>query len=482
MLNGLGGMVMLTKTDFLLHLEAPLHLWAQKNNRIEIEPSRYEQFLMKQGEEIGNLAKEFLRDTIHSSHPHDEIAIEKGFTDGRFEARADVVVYDSEEHIYDLYEIKSATSVKKINLCDVTFQSLVCEANIPLRKVYVVHMNGNYIRQGEIDQNELFVIQDVSTEVDKLKEEVRKAREEAWHVATSISPHGIPACIKPDRCLCPNLCHLDLPEYPIFDLPRLQERKARDLRTRGILAIEDIPDDYPLSERQRKQVEAVRSGKPHIDRKAIEKELAKLEYPLHFLDYETFNPGLPTHDGYRPYQHLVFQYSLHVIDTPGSKPEHVELLVTDPTDPGIKLVEDLAKHIGEKGSVVVWNKTFEAERNKEMAEMYPEYRSMLLNINERIFDLMEIFRKSYYIHPDFHGSNSIKNILSILVKDFDLRYIDLPIPKGDEAMIAWHEIMSGVLSVEEAEAVKQYLRRYCEMDTMAMVKIWEALNSHTRQS
>jgi hypothetical protein len=319
------------------------------------------------------------------------------------------------------------------------------------------------------------VIRDVSTEVNELRVEVLRAREEARQVIENKSPEVIMGCVKPDRCPCPNLCHPDLPEYPIYDLPRLQERKARDLKGNGILAIEDIPDDYPLSERQRNQIEAVRSGEAHIDHKAIAKELAKIEYPLYFLDYETFNPGLPVHDGYRPFQHMVFQYSLHVFDSPGSKPEHVEFLFTDPTDPGAKLVEDLARHIGERGTVVVWNKTFEAERNKEMAEMYPAYRSMLLNINERIFDLMGIFRKGYYIHPDFHGSSSIKKVLPVIAEDFDLRYIDLQIPKGDEAMIAWHDIMSGVLSVEESKAVKQYLRRYCEMDTMAMVEIWKAL-------
>jgi hypothetical protein len=468
---------MLTKTDFLHYLDAPMHLWAEKNNQVEIEPSRYNQFLMDQGEEIGILAKEFLRKEIHASHAAHELSIEKNFSDDRFEARADVVVYDPESKIYDLYEIKSATSVKEINLYDVTFQSLVCEASIPLRKAFVVHTNRDYIRQNELDLNGLFVIQDVTKEVDTLKSEVLKAREAAWLVATSQSPAGVLDCVKPDTCPCPSLCHPDLPEYPIYDLPRLREEKARDLKERGILAIEDIPDDYPLSARQWKQVEVVRSGEPYIDLLTIEKELARLEYTLYFLDYETVNPGIPVYGGYRPFQHMAFQYSLHAFDSPKSKPKHFEFIVTDPIDPGIKLVEDLAKNIGEKGSVVVWNKTFEVERNKDMAEMYPQYRSFLLNINERIFDLMEIFSKGYYIHRDFHGSSSIKKVLPVLAKDYEPRYTDLPIPKGDEAMMAWLEIMSGVFSVEEAKAVKQDLLRYCEFDTMAMVKNWEALKT-----
>ena len=292
----------------------------------------------------------------------------------------------------------------------------------------------------------------------------------------------IMTCIKPNDCPCPKLCHPDLPKYPIYDLPRLNKVKTRELVANGILAIEDIPDDYPLSERQRTQVEAVKAGKAYIDLFAIKNELAKLEFPLYFLDYETFNPGMPTYDGYKPYQNMVFQYSLHVYETPKSKATHYECLITEPGDPGISLVEHLSKHIGESGSVVVWNRTFEAERNKEMAEMYPDYGDILLNINGRIFDLMEIFKQGYYIHPDFHGSYSIKNVLPVLVKDQDLSYDDLPIPKGEEAMMAWLGIMRGILSEDEIIITKKELLRYCELDTMALVKNWKALENLVTES
>ena len=172
---------------------------------------------------------------------------------------------------------------------------------------------------------------------------------------------------------------------------------------------------------------------------------------------------------------MVFQYSLHVFETQDSEPIHYEYLAIDDGDPGIKLIEHLANHIGEIGSVIVWNKAFEAGRNKEMAEMYPEYQDVLLSINDRIFDLMVVFSKGYYVHPDFHGSASIKNVLPVLVQDYALKYDELPIPKGDEAMIAWVSIMKGVLSQKEIEQTKQDLLHYCELDTMAMVKNWEAL-------
>jgi hypothetical protein len=89
---------------------------------------------------------------------------------------------------------------------------------------------------------------------------------------------------------------------------------------------------------------------------------------------------------------------------------------------------------------------------------------------------MVVFSKGYYVHPDFHGSASIKNVLPILVQDYALKYDELPIPRGDEAMMAWASIMKGVLSQEQIEKTKQDLLHYCEMDTMAMVRNWEAID------
>jgi hypothetical protein len=326
-----------------------------------------------------------------------------------------------------------------------------------------------------VDLGQLFKVVNVDAEIDKVQEEVKFLRDEAWQVVTSASRSGILECAKPKNCPCLKLCHPALPDYPIYDLPRLNERKARELKSQGILSISDIPEGFPISDRQKLHVEAVKSGGPVLDKNAIQGELVKLEYPLYFLDYETYNPGVPWHDGYKPYQHMVFQYSLHVFETQDSDPIHYEYLAIDEGDPAVKLVEHLAKHIGNIGSVIVWNKVFEAGRNKEMAEMYPEYRDVLLGLNDRIYDLMDVFSKGYHVHPTFHGSASIKNVLPVLVQDYALKYDELPIPKGDEAMIAWASIMKGVFSQEEIEKTRQDLLQYCELDTMAMVKIWEAL-------
>lgn len=465
----------ITKSDFLQFLDTPMHLWASKHDKIETAPSLFGQHLMKQGKEIEVLAREFIQ--VHLLQgTNTELTHEKTFIDGNFQARVDTLARYPAEEVMDIYEIKSSSSVKKEDKFDAAFQRVVCEASETVRDVYIVHLNKEYVRQGELELGKLFVAENMNEDIEALREEVIVTREDAWRVAALDSKVDIQTCVKPKECPCPALCHGELPEYSIYDIPRLNRNKARELKADGILAIHDMPPGYPLSDLQAKHVRTIKSGEPLINPPAIREELSKLEYPLNFLDYETYNPGIPFFDGYHPYQHIVFQYSLHVFESPGAKPKHYEILLTDEDDPGIKLAEQLSKHVTDTGSVIVWFKPFETGRNKDMAERYPEYRDLLLNINTRIYDLMEIFSKGLYVHPDFLGSASIKNVLPVLVPEFDQNYAELPISDGEEAMLAWADIMSGNVSGEQASQKRKNLLAYCELDTWAMVKIWEVLN------
>lgn len=92
-----------------------------------------------------------------------------------------------------------------------------------------------------------------------------------------------------------------------------------------------------------------------------------------------------------------------------------------------------------------------------------------------MIDLADIVNKGYYIHPDFLGSWSIKNVLPVLAPD--LSYKELTIGKGDEAMMAWWDITHkpGKNFSTSKQAIAGALLKYCELDTLAMVRIWDAL-------
>lgn len=468
----------LTKSDFLLYLEAPMHLWATKHNQLEkTSPSDYDLHLMNEGQKVEKYANQFLEEVVLKQYPpNSQIHFQPTYHDGDFEARADVLIFDNAAGVYDIYEVKSSTSVKKENLYDATFQQLVCAANIHVRNIFLVHLNKDYVLEDELDLEQLFVVENITTNCQQLKDEVSNSRQQALAMCLQENVEGIEVCYKPSACPCPQLCHPNLPADSIYDLSRLTWQKVQQLRELKVNTLHDIPDDFPLTYAQQMQIKAVKSGKTFIDQASIAEELANLEYPLYFLDYETYNSALPLHRGYKPQQQMVFQYSLHVVEQNNKEIHHREFIAQTQNDPAIELVRHLRNSISDRGSVIVWNKTFEAGRNKEIAKLYPEFTEFLLGLNERIYDLADIFKQCLYVDPKFKGSWSIKNVLPVLVPE--LNYKDLEIRKGDQAMINWWKMTHELVDIVKQEEIKKNLLKYCELDTWAMVEIWKYIKNY----
>ena len=184
--------------------------------------------------------------------------------------------------------------------------------------------------------------------------------------------------------------------------------------------------------------------------------------------------ALPLFNECHPYQQIPFQYSLHVQNEPNSELEHYEYLSRDAvTLPAHELLSSLAGRVGPAGSVVTWNKSFEAARNREMALQYPEYAELMEGINNRIFDLMEIFSQQHFVHHKFKGSSSIKKVLPVLVDGFS--YDNLDITNGQAAASRWYQAVSGSTTKAEANKTFESLLEYCKLDTLAMVEIYKKL-------
>jgi hypothetical protein len=275
---------------------------------------------------------------------------------------------------------------------------------------------------------------------------------------------------------CPTFKYFnpDIPEYSIYNLTRVSSKKVNTLVDMEVYEIPDIPDDFDLSEAQRNQVTAAKVGKPIINHEEIRKILNSLKFPLYFLDYETVSTAVPIFEGTWPYQQVPFQYSLHILRELNGELEHYEHLSQKKDGHPIPgLLAQMREDIGPVGSVIVWNKGFEMGRNKEMAKDYPEYSDFLLHVNERVFDLMEIFSKQHHVHPDFHGSNSIKYVLPVLAPD--LSYKLMNIPNGGIATLRWYESIAKEMNDEEREKIYADLLKYCELDTLAMYRIYDHL-------
>jgi hypothetical protein len=345
-----------------------------------------------------------------------------------------------------------------------------------VRRVFVVYLNESYRLQDDLDIGALFVHEDVTAITDALYDDVKTERDDALATIRLNSPQSLTPCKNPDTCPCLPICHPTLPKYPIYDLPRLSQSKVDALRDLGIDSIVDIPADFELSATQKPYADVVRAGQPHIDRPAIDQFLDRLQFPLCFLDYETYPAAIPRFAGHEPYQHMVFQYSLHILDAPDAELRHIEFLSTGDEEPGRAVAAHLVEHMPQTGSVIVWYDSFEVSRTEEMAALYPEYAEPLQQMNQRVVDLMEPFKQGLYVHPDFKGSTSIKYVLPVLAPD--LSYDGMAISNGAEALLAWGKLADGEIAAADRDRVIEDMLRYCELDTLAMVKIWAHLSGH----
>jgi hypothetical protein len=264
-----------------------------------------------------------------------------------------------------------------------------------------------------------------------------------------------------------------IPEYGVHDLSRISKRKLTDLIDSGIYLLEHIPEDFELSDNQRNQVDLAARAMPLIRNDFIKEELDKLQYPLYFLDYETFACALPRFDGFCTYQHIPFQYSLHILEAPGTEPIHKEFLYTESDDPSPHFARSMREHIGDKGTVIVWYKPFECGRNRELARRLPQYRGFLDSVDSRVYDLRDIFVKQYYVHKEFKGKTSIKKVLPVLAPGFS--YKGLAIKEGGTASQKWNEIATGDAPADVKKLIADNLKEYCKLDTYAMYAIWKHL-------
>ncbi len=214
---------LLTKSDFLLFLKTPRHLWADIHGLIDNTPSTFEIHVMKQGYEVEVLAKEHLENYVIKLD--EDLVYQRTFTDRQFIVKMDILIHKPATESYDLYEVKSGTSIKKENIYDVTYQYLVVSKQIKIDRVFVLHLNTEYIWYSDLNLEELFNAEDVTQKVLELKDEVEKLRDIALETALKPSQDSTQPCLNPNCCPCPDICYPGLPEFSIFDIPRLSKKR-----------------------------------------------------------------------------------------------------------------------------------------------------------------------------------------------------------------------------------------------------------------
>lgn len=484
----------LSKSTFIKGMQCHKALYLNKYHKeLKEEISSQQEAVFSQGTKVGELAQQlfpggvdctpesyfnFQEAVIHTMKEIEKgtkIIYEAAFQFNGVLAALDILVKDKRG--WKAYEVKSSTGVTETYELDATIQYYaITNSGVDLKDISIIYINNEYVKNGPIDITQLFKIESVKENVLQLLPNIPNQVEELKKVLTqkdiptvNIGPH----CGSPYPCDFSGHCWTAIPEYSIFNISNLRETKKFDLYDKNIINFKDIPEDYPLNDNQWMQVNSELNNETIINKEKIREFVNDLKYPLSFMDFETFKTAIPIFDETRPYQALVFQYSLHILPTNDGELQHKEYLAeVDGSDPRVRFIEQLINDCGKNGDILVYNIGFERGKLNDLAIAFPKYSISIKKIIDRLKDLMIPFQQRWYYTPAMWGSYSIKKVLPAMVPE--LSYDDLNIGEGGTASDTFSSMLTVAFEGDVVQTRRDLLE-YCKMDTFAMVKILEKL-------
>ena len=351
-----------------------------------------------------------------------------------------------------LGEVKSTTRLKDVHVLDVAIQLWVLRnSGLDMCEAEVITLDRSYVFDGvRLDLEALFQSHPVMNRAQTLQARVEKGVAEMLEMLKqSSAPDIAPGahCFEPYDCPYYSHCtrHLvssdsDTDDQSIVNTDALDPTQLTQDTEKSVVQVEDLAS-----------------------------ALSKLEPPVRYLDFETFNPAIPRFVGTRAYDQIPFLFSVHG-DEEDTTLSHLDYLHEQEDDPRPVLAHHLLKALGTSGSICVYS-SFERTILNALIEALPERTNELEAIRSRLFDLLPVIKRSYS-HPDLQGSYSLKSVLPVLVPA--LGYDDLSISDGRTATVQYLHALK-MSNHEERKRSFDDLRAYCERDTLAMVELRRAL-------
>ena len=495
----------LSKSKYTLSCQCQKALWLRQNKPSEAVVDASLQTRFAAGQTIGELAKQRFQGAVDATVKVNgqldisamiaktqqlmaagcEAICEAAFSCPNHYCAVDVLEKAKDGSGWIINEVKSSTSYKDVYATDVAYQRWVleqCGVKVVGTKILVV--NSSYVRQGDLDVNNLFTVIDISAEVANEYLKVPNQTKLALSTLSLAQEPNMPLsknCQSPYGCAFWDYCTKHLPKPSVFNVygsAAFSFAKKLDCYHNGLWSYQDL-STKSWGKIQDMQISCTLNNSCHLNQAGIKEFLNKITYPLYFLDFESMQHAIPQYDNTRPYMQLCFQYSLHYIEHDGGPLLHKAFLApSDGKDPRRALAEQLCRDIPcvEGLCIMAYNDPFEKTRIREMAQIYPNLHDHLMYIHDHIIDLLVPFRAGHYYLPAMGGSFSIKSVLPALFPDDpDLNYHNLSplVQNGGDAMTIFPQMHT--IEPEKEKEARQALLDYCKLDTLAMVKIWQRL-------
>src|SRR3989344_4267215 len=223
---------MLSKTNYILFRDCPKNAWL-KIHKPDIyyahELSAFEQQIIETGNEVDLLARELFPTGEYQKKFSASLTggSPSGGENDNFLAITDILAGNK------LYEVKATNEIdKKTHLHDLTFQWNVLRLlGVEIESAHLIHLNPEYVRQGNLELQKLFMIEDITEKVQEMSPEVLEEMKLAQeYISQEKEPVGPCDCIYKGRsghCTTAWYSNPEIPKYGIHDLARIGTSKAK---------------------------------------------------------------------------------------------------------------------------------------------------------------------------------------------------------------------------------------------------------------
>ena len=359
------------------------------------------------------------------------------------------------------------------------------QLGIPLSSYYMIHLNADYVRGKELDPSELFQVtthfyNNKNNPGKEIRDAIRASMQDVSlqiQAIDELNAHPLPPAVRSHKCAGRQKCRYfddcfpdeaSIADNSILLLSGSQYRYA--MRDEGILELKDADHTrIEGSAMQYAEIMADRNGGLFVDRAALSAWMKNVIYPVTFLDFEWECFAIPPYEGMRPYDVLLFEYSIHVLHRDGTLDHRVFLSTHDDRrELALSLLKDMPKY----GTIMAYNADgAEKIRIRELAERYPELRDDLLRLNDRMMDLQFPFASGMVYDVRMRGSWSLKTIMNMLDEN---SYRELDIHHGMEAVFEWRHLDREEDGIDREKIIEE-LKEYCSMDSYATAAVFQWL-------
>ena len=483
---------LLSKTSFLKSVQCQKAFFLYKNHYNLKDPiSAEKQSVFNRGHKVGTLAQSLFPGGIDASPSHVFKYAESVIkTHELIEAGQEVIyeaafIFDSTLVALDIlvkqdgkwygYEVKSSLKISHAYVMDASLQYYVIKNCLPdLEDISLVNLNDKYRLEDKLDVHKLFKITSVKKDAEKNSEFIKH------HIALAKSTffkNELPQVSIGDQCFSPYACDFmgtcwkNTVTNNVFEFSGISKKQASEWLTKGILQINDIPEEE-VSGHTQKLVHSFKENKEIFDKEKVKNFLSTISYPTAFLDMEFYTPAVPKYKGNGPFELSPFLFSWDLKESKNEKAKEHFFFHEEDNNPERNFIEHLILLAKDVSSILVYDTGQENAALNTIAKHHPEYKDAIEIIKKKFIDLADVFTNYWYYHPQQKGSCSLKKIhQSIFNTDI---YSGLAVNSGLLASYTYDDFLNETDLFKKQE-LKENLIAYCQTDTRAVLELFEYL-------